>query len=186
MSDELVRAFFAIDLDAAARAAALGVLHALREAPGGGAVRWVQPEGLHVTLHFLGNIERAQATLLARAVGEEVRGIAPFDLVLGAACLFPSARRPRVVALDVKPEEPVAELAAAVERGVAREGFEPEGRPFRVHLTLGRIRKGGGPDPSGVAAAVSSPVEEVVLFRSELSRSGARYTPLERVGLVHP
>lgn len=186
MNDALVRAFFAIDLDAAARTAALGVLHALREAPGGGAVRWVRPEGLHVTLHFLGNIERAQAAPLARAVGEAVRGIAPFDLVLGAACPFPSARRPRVLALDVAPVQPIAELAAAVERGVAREGFEPERRPFRAHLTLGRIQKGRGPDPSGVAAGASSRVQEVVLFRSELSRSGARYTPLERVGLVHP
>jgi 2'-5' RNA ligase len=186
VSDAPVRAFFAIDLDAAARASALGVLRVLREAPGGGAVRWVRPEGLHVTLHFLGNIERAQATPLARAVSEEVREIARFDLALGAARLFPSVRRPRVVALDVKPAERVAELAAAVERGVTREGFEPEGRSFRAHLTLGRIRQGGGPDPSGVAAAGSSPVEEVVLFRSELSRSGARYTPLERVGLGHP
>ena len=149
-------------------------------------MRWVRPESLHVTLHFLGNIAWAQATPLARSVGEEVRGIAPFDLVLGAAHLFPSARRPRVVTLDVKPRELVADLAAAVRRGVVRDGIEPESRPFRAHLTLGRIQKGGGPDPSGVSAGASSPVDAIVLFRSELSRSGARYTPLERVGFSHP
>lgn len=186
MSDAFVRAFFAIDLTASAREAAQAVVHALRGLPGGDAVRWVRPEGLHVTLYFLGNIAWSQATPLARSVEEEVRGIAPFDLALGAAHLFPSARRPRVVALDVEPAEPVARLAAAVERGVVREGFEPESRAFRAHLTLGRVRTGRGPDPSGAAAAALSPVDAVVLFRSEFSRSGARYTPLERVGFSHP
>jgi len=186
VTDAFVRAFFAIDLAAAAREAAQGVVHVLREVPGGDAVRWVRPEGLHVTLYFLGNIAWSQATPLARSVEEEVRGIEPFDLVLGAARLFPSARRPRVVALDVEPAEPVAQLAAAVERGVVREGFDPASRSFRAHLTLGRIQKGRGPDPSGAAAAASSPVDAVVLFRSELSRSGARYTPLDRVGFSHP
>ena len=92
MTDAFVRAFFAIDLAAAAREAAQGGVHVLREVPGGDAVRWVRPEGLHVTLYFLGNIAWSQATPLARSVEEEVRGIEPVDLVLGAARLFARTR----------------------------------------------------------------------------------------------
>lgn len=186
MTDGLVRTFFAIDLGPGARAAARAAVQELRDAPGGDEVRWVRPEGLHVTLHFLGDIEWAQAPPLARSVGEAVRGIEPFHLELGAARRFPSARRPRVVALEVQPAEPLSALAAAVGQGLLREGIEPENRPFRAHITLGRIRRGAGPDPRGVEVTASTAVDEIVLFRSELLRSGARYTPLERVGFGHP
>ena len=101
------------------------------------------------------------------------------------------ARRPRVIALEVGPEAELCELAAAVERGTEACGFEPEDRPFRAHLTLGRIRQGRGPATAGLRGPedVASPVRDVVLFRSELERSGAKHTPLERMALggsVHP
>ena len=109
-----------------------------------------------------------------------------FRLTLGGVRAFPAPRRPRVVVLELAPEAPLAELAAAVERGVVAAGFAPEQRPFRAHLTLGRVRS------PNRGVAVTSPVTtegeafdvaEAVLFRSELQRSGARHTPLERVPL---
>ena len=190
MSDA-IRTFVAIDLDSEARRAAADWLSRLRAEPDASAVRWVRPEALHVTLRFLGNIEAGRVAALARAVGAEVARIAPFELALGAPKLFPSARRPRVVALALEPEAGVAELAAAVERGVVAEGCEPEARRFRAHLTLGRIPGQSAPALPAAAGAKQARlrVGEVVLFRSDLSRSGARYTPLERMplgGTVHP
>jgi len=187
----LIRAFLAIDLDERARGAVAGVLSALRESDGGAGVRWVRREALHVTLRFLGDIEPDRVAPLAQAVASEVAEQEPFALTLGAARPFPSPRRPRVVALEVGPESELVALAAAVERGAGACGFESEDRPFRAHLTLGRIKQGRGPATRGlrVPEGVTSPVDEVVLFRSELARSGAKYTPLERMGLggsVHP
>jgi 2'-5' RNA ligase len=184
-----LRAFIAVDLDAAARAAAAEILRRLRGAPGGDSVRWVRPEALHVTLRFLGQIAPAQVEPLARAVGAQLAGLVPFALALGAVTLFPSPRRPRVVALEVGPQVALAELARAVERGVAAQGFAPEERPFRAHLTLGRVRNANGRAaalaPHGLAAPVGShcPVSEVVLYRSELRPEGSLYTPLERIRL---
>jgi 2'-5' RNA ligase len=92
-----------------------------------------------------------------------------------------------VVALTLEPEAPLAELAAAVERGVAAAGFAPESRSFRAHCTLGRTQpRGRYPD---VTAPVTVPdftldVTEAVLFRSDLERGGARHTPLERLPLA--
>jgi 2'-5' RNA ligase len=189
-----IRAFFAVDLDDAARAAAVRLLDRLRDPADG--VRWVRPEALHVTLRFLGDIDPAQVTPLARSVAGELAGLSPFRMELGQVQLFPSPRRPRVVALEVEPAERLAELAGAVERGTRAEGFEPEERAFRAHLTLGRLkprgraRRGAAPAEAGAPATrglgakgAACDVAEVVLFRSELRSEGAKYTALERMPL---
>jgi 2'-5' RNA ligase len=178
-----IRAFFAVDLDEATRAAAADVVRALRREPGADGVRWVRPEALHVTLRFLGAVEPTRLRSLAHGVAGEVAELSPFALRLGAVQLFPSSRRPRVVGLEVAPADQLDALAAAVERGVQAQGFAAEKRPFRPHLTLGRIQGRGARAPRTPATPVEAACEvaEVVLFRSDLHRSGARYTPLERV-----
>lgn len=184
-----MRVFFAIALGtgtgSAARNAAEHLLAVLQAAPDADAVRWVRPEGLHVTLRFLGEIEAAQLEPLGAAVAEEVRACAPFELALGSVAAFPTPRRPRVVACEVGPQEPIAELAGAVERGTARAGFAPDGRAFRAHLTLGRVRRGKVVTVPDIAIPQDHHmrVEHTTLFQSELQRSGARYTPLEQMAL---
>jgi 2'-5' RNA ligase len=193
--EETIRAFFAVDLDDATRAAAASVASALRAGPDGGEVRWVQPESLHVTLRFLGEIDADGVPELTSRVREQTEQLAPFRMRLGGPRPFPSLRRPTVVVLDVEPTEPLRELAAAVERGVVAAGFAPETRSFHPHLTLGRVKRRRGGDrrrtgrrfstgmdvapPEGAACDVT----ESILFRSELAPSGARYTALERIPL---
>ncbi|MDH3519181.1 MAG: RNA 2',3'-cyclic phosphodiesterase [Myxococcales bacterium] len=178
-----IRAFFALALDAAPRRAAAACTRALSARPGGDGVRWVREENLHVTLRFLGNVDPARVPDLMCCVRAETRRVGPFCLRLGSTGWFPSERHPRVVALGLEPPVPVESLADAVERGVVAAGFPPEARPFHAHLTLGRVAKRSarrldvtGSD-TGETEAWS--VTEAVLFRSELQRSGARYTPLE-------
>ena len=138
-----------------------------------------------MTLRFLGEIERGRIARLAGSVREQTAALSPFRLELGAARIFPSRRRPLAVVLDVAPAEPLAELARAVERGVVAAGFDPESRAFAPHLTLGRIRKKRFPHVTGdvTTRSESCPVNEAVLFQSELSSSGAHYTPIERAPL---
>ena len=185
-NDATIRAFFAVDLDTSARAAAAEVANELRLAPRGEGVRWVRPEALHVTLCFLGQIDPARVGPLTTNVAKQVAPLAPFRMQLGAARLFPQARRPRVVILDASPEEPLAALAAAVDRGAVASGFETEERPFRAHLTLGRVRGRDFPAvaSSGVPEGTACDVAEVVLFQSELRNEGSRYTVLERISLA--
>ena len=184
-STDTVRAFFAIDLDDHTRSAAAAVADQLRACPGGDAVRWVREETLHVTLRFLGDIDCARIPRLAGCVREQTAALSPFRLQLGGARLFPSKRRPLAVVLDAGPAEPLTELADAVERGVVAADFGPESRPFNAHLTLGRIRKKHFPLVTGdvTGSGESCPVNEVVLFKSELHSSGAHYTPIERAPL---
>ena len=183
-----IRAFIAIDLDSAVRTAVSAVLAHLRQQLRADEVRWVRAEALHMTLRFLGNIGPEQVAPLARQVSAELESIAPFEMLLGAVHLFPSARRPRVVALEVGPLAPLEALAAAVECGTRAVGFEPEERRFRAHLTLGRLRGRRGLEtgdfsvPDGTAVTVS----DTVLFQSVLGRDRAEYTPLERMQLGKP
>ena len=186
-----VRVFWALELGAAARRRAAAIAAALREQPDGDAVRWVREESLHMTLRFLGAIESERVDALVAAVAQAVPG-APFAVQLADVELFPSRRRPRVVALGVTPVEPLAALAARVERGVVAAGFPPEPRPFRAHVTLGRARGdrrislARAVTGSVTAAADAWDVTEAVLFRSDSAPSGGtRYTPLARVPL-HP
>lgn len=183
-----LRLFWALEIGAAARARAAGVAAALREQPGGRDVRWVREESLHVTLRFLGATDPARVADLEREVDLATRGIAPFSASLAGALLFPSARRPRVVALALEPAVELGALAERVERGTVAAGFPVEPRAFRPHLTLGRARD------SRVRLAVTASVTahgdawdvtETVLFRSDLAPGGARYTALARVPL-HP
>jgi 2'-5' RNA ligase len=202
--ERAIRAFFALELGAAARRRAVAAIDALRGAPGGDDVRWARGETLHVTLRFLGATDPADVPQLVRAVSDATRAIAPFELALGALDAFPP-RRPRVVALGLEPAAAVAALAAAVERGVAAAGLPPEQRAFHPHVTLGRARRERRiprelleeESLRRVTASVTAPgdawdVVETVLFRSELSPTGARYTPLDRVplgargGPLHP
>jgi 2'-5' RNA ligase len=145
----------------------------------------VREETLHVTLRFLGDIDCDRIARLAGCVREQTAALSPFRLQLGGARPFPSKRRPLAVVLGVEPAELLEELAAAVERGVVAAGFGPEPRPFNPHLTLGRIRRKRSPLVTGdvTTRGESCPVNEVVLFKSELQSSGAHYTPIERAPL---
>ncbi|HKJ24262.1 MAG TPA: RNA 2',3'-cyclic phosphodiesterase [Myxococcota bacterium] len=187
---DTVRAFFAVELGESARRAAAAAAGELRRRDERGAVRFTRPESLHVTLRFLGDVATGQLGGLVACVAKEAARVAPFALRLGALVAFPTARRPRVLAVEALPAAALARAAAAVERGCVAAGFAPEARPFRGHLTLGRVKRGPGRamrartprfDDVAVPDHEPTPVRDAVLFASELHRDGARYTPLERV-----
>ncbi|MGH0037618.1 MAG: RNA 2',3'-cyclic phosphodiesterase [Myxococcota bacterium] len=183
---ETLRAFFAVEPDEAARRAAGRVRDVLRRRPHGDGVHWVRDESLHVTLRFLGQVAREAVAPLVEHVEARLEDEPSFELTLGGLGAFPSGRRARVVWLALEPAAPAERLARAVERGVTDAGFAPEERPFRAHLTLGRVRRARrAPRLDDPPAAEAQPfsVREVVLFQSRLHRDGARYTPLERLSL---
>lgn len=184
-----IRAFFALALEGPALAAALRCLEALRSGPHAASARFVRPEGLHVTLRFLGAVPPEAVPPLVAAVGQELCEVPRGPVRLGALHAFPSARRPRVLALALGPAEALGALAAAVERGVVSAGFAPEPRPFRAHVTLARVREGQRlpvPGPDVPAPDGSFEAREVVLFESRPGAGGSIYTPLERLPLRGP
>jgi RNA 2',3'-cyclic 3'-phosphodiesterase len=187
-----MRLFLALPLKEEVRAAlAAGVeeLHrgpASCPAPCPAKVGWVAPGAMHLTLKFLGETDEAKADVLLSALRPVCAALAPPAFAVTGAGTFPPRGRPRVVWAGVEPADgALTALAAAVEEASAGLGWERETRPFRPHLTLGRVRGELFLDDllrrvetlaSRRFGAQSSPA--LVLFRSHLSPAGARHEQL--------
>lgn len=183
---ERLRAFIALSLEPAVRDALVQAEKDLQREAWAEEVRWVRPEGLHLTLRFLGDIASPGVCVLLEALAERMREVEPFSCALSGLALFPSAARPRVVAAQVTQERLLSELASAVEQAVVAAGYPAETRHFRAHITLGRFRRGKrrGLQIAAMLQEVSLAVNDVVVFRSTLGPGGARYTELGRVTLA--
>lgn len=174
-----IRAFIAIDLSDEAKAVLADVSGALASQTPQGVVKWVEPHRMHLTLRFLGNTPVDRLDELADALDEAAQAHAPFTLRLDALGCFPNERRPRVIWVGVVGDVARAEaLRAAIEEKLEPLGWQPEEKSFRPHLTLGRVKDRKAtidlPWGQGVAPA-SINVEEIVLFESQLRRSGPQY-----------
>lgn len=182
-----VRTFIALELSEPLKEGILALGTSLKER--GVRASWVRPGAMHLTLKFLGDVEERALSGLAGAVGRAAAGVRPFRFettVLGA---FPSPRRPRVIWLGVEPVDELFDLAEAVETELAELGFPRERRPFRPHITIGRIRgPGASGDISGTLADLAGlqevvEVREVRVMKSTLLPAGARHEVLEALPL---
>jgi len=150
--------------------------------------RWVDPDALHMTLAFLGDVDEESVPGIAAALGGVASRHAPVDLRFAGAGTF-GGKRPRV--LWVGMTGGVAALGAVYrELGVALApfGYAPDHADFTPHLTLARAREHGG-DPALAACAEAfaaedfgaTRIEAMVLYRSELGPGGSKYTALATV-----
>ena len=186
MSEETtLRAFLAVEPPAAVRGEIAAIQERLKKTVRG-VIRWVRPAGIHLTLKFFGNIPPPAVDRISEAVAARTVGVAPFDLTVRTVGVFPDLNRPRVVWLGMAGEvERLLVLQTSLERAFGVLGFPREERPFRAHLTLGRIKTPKG--LVGLARAVEIGerataglfrADHLVLFRSELTPQGAVYARL--------
>ena len=144
----------------------------------GADFRWQDDDQLHLTLRFIGEVERPVANDLAAAL-TRIRS-ARFDLKIAGIGRF-EQRNSGALWAGVDPKEPVAALASKVERACQSAGLEPERRAFHPHVTLARWkgrRTREVKDYLERHGGLSSPpfaVDEFILFESRLSRHGAHY-----------
>ena len=180
-----LRLFVACELPPAVRDA-LGRLQDELKARGAGRLRWVRPEGIHLTLKFLGEVPAAKREAVENALAGAV--VSPFalDVRLGSLGGFGGRQRLHVIWVGLEGDvEGLAELAALIEEALGPLGFPREGRPFAPHLTLARV-----PDDAGIQErsrladlleAFPSPslpsmtLTAVNLMQSFLQPTGARY-----------
>lgn len=183
-----MRTFIAFDMSDRTREALRGAQRAMAALRG---VRWARPEGIHLTVKFLGEIEDAAVPRVLEVMREAVEGEEPFEFDVRALGFFPDGRSPRVLWAGV--QRGVAALRRIAERldtGLCDVGVAAEKRDFKPHLTIGRAR--GRLDAAAVENAFRQVGEadfgtcaacELVLYMSELGPGGARYTRLGAVSL---
>jgi 2'-5' RNA ligase len=192
---EEVRSFIAIELPEEAKSG-LGKLRKELERNEQTFVKWVNPEGIHLTLKFLGNIPFKQVAEITEAMEGAAQGISPFYLEISGLGAFPNLKQPRVLWVGISGElDKLLGLQRNIDSALSPLGFTKEERPFVPHLTLARIRERASPGERRAFGelVVSTSFEDkyhiaadaINLMRSQLTPAGAIYTRLSLVGLGH-
>ncbi len=196
LSPRFQRLFIALETNEAVQRAVAAVQQTLRRRGDPLPVRWVRPEQVHLTLQFLGNVMSAHIPSLTGTVAPAVAMHNALFLRADAVGAFPSAEAPRVLWLGLRGgDDRLMALQQSVAEAVRTvEGVVADRKPFRPHLTLGRVERlhRDAPGMAAIVAALSRPVsvppaawpvQSVALIRSVLGAGGPRYTVLERFPL---
>jgi RNA 2',3'-cyclic 3'-phosphodiesterase len=159
-------------------------------------LRWVDPNGIHLTLAFLGELSDEQLAEAIRASEEAAHKATPFEYRLKGLGIFGSPQQPRVIWMGVEDlpsgkvqGSPLQHLHRVLSKELELRDFEVEKRPFSPHLTLARLKQSLSPDAqqrlqrllhsklAGASSAIYR-VNNLCVMKSELSRAGAKYTCL--------
>jgi len=156
------------------------------EVPGNKA-SWSRTENIHLTLKFFGSVGPKRIPQISDAAARVIKKFSEIEIRIGNTGAFPKLSQARVLWIGVSdPTGELARLQELFESECARAGFEKETRDFKPHLTIARLRR-----PEGARALAESHqkmgfesmtvgVKELVVFRSEPSSKGSRYTVLSR------
>ena len=192
-----IRTFVAIELPANALAALTNLQNRLKTLAPPHTVRWSAPQNIHLTLHFLGDVDTGDVGRISSALETTAANFEPFALSLGNLGCFPNIKRPRVIWVGMQEKnQTLVDMQQALGEQLGKAiGFTPEKRAYSPHLTLGRVKKGVpsrhlgqlseviGQIQPAIDKLVDLPVEEVCLMQSELKPTGAVYTKLSQAAL---
>jgi 2'-5' RNA ligase len=175
-----MRLFVAVPLPPSALEHAASLLREMRALDW--PVRWVRDDGLHVSLKFFGEVTSDRVDPIEEMVQFATKGMHAMELVPQGGGAFPSRQHPKVLRLELQSGPDLELLQDRLERGGEQIGFAPEGRPFRPHITLGRVREGLRLPADamryleGVTPGPSFTADRIVLFESRLTTDGPAYS----------
>jgi RNA 2',3'-cyclic 3'-phosphodiesterase len=186
-----VRTFIAVPIHSHIRENASRIIERLKT-KASSAYKWVQPNSLHLTLSFLGDIRNCDLPQLCREVQEAIRFHVPFECTFEGIGGFPSLKRPRVIWIGANQgTQQLTQLHHDL-RPVCRRWRAPQERNlFSPHVTLGRIKQSERWNESFLeeikqlndSTCGSCRIDRVIVFSSFLDRFGPTYTPLEMISL---
>jgi 2'-5' RNA ligase len=178
------RTFAAIELTSAVREKMQQHIDVLRKSE---AASWTRVENIHLTVKFFGQVALSDIPKISAALEKATQQVTPFEISIGGVGVFPKPSHPRVIWIGVNDESrELQKLHRLVEDECGSAGFPKEDRAFKPHLTIARLRK-----PEGARELaerhltlpfepISLAVNELILFRSELSPKGSKYTQISR------
>ncbi len=181
----MLRTFIAIKVEASQ--ALRRVLRTLGEM--GRPVRPLDPNALHLTLRFLGQIDEAQVPGIVGAVEAAVETEAPFTMCIRGMGAFADSRRPSIIWADLEQPEPLYRIVGCLNDRLEVLGIGKDNRPWRAHLTLARVKSAPPAElrnllkSHGATPFATKVVDAVELIGSDLRPSGPQYTVLASVVL---
>ena len=147
--------------------------------------RWQTADQLHLTLRFVGEVDRHRAEDIAAVLGSVHHPA--FTLTLEGTGQFDRKGRTDTLWVGVAPHEPLRLLHHKIDRALQRVGVPPETRAFMPHITIARFGRGGGSVggfmEAGAVPAISSQISEFCLYESQLGSEGSIYTIIARYPL---
>jgi 2'-5' RNA ligase len=184
-----LRTFIGVDLGKPIRDRIVALQETLART--GVQVKWVEPENLHVTMLFLGEVEDRAVAEVCRIVQSCTANHPAFPMSVETVGCFPNARRPRVVWVGVgEGAQPLCTLHDELEIPLQDLGYRREERRYTPHITLGRVKSDR--PAADLSAALSQKagwkagetvVKELLVMSSELTSQGPHYTVLSRAKL---
>jgi 2'-5' RNA ligase len=184
----MMRLFIALPLEKVIEDHLARLITTLRQK--GGQVRWVAPKNIHLTVRFLGDTEDDLVPELGRLIDETAAQFSPVHTQIDHMGAFPNLRRPNVIWVGLGDHiDVLAELANDIEAGVRQLGIKPDPKPFKAHLTLGRVKDsrnlGGLTNfiQDHQFAPVPLVLDRIVLFKSTLTPQGSIYDRLHERAL---
>ena len=153
---------------------------------GVGGARWQTDEQIHLTLRFVGEVDRHRAGDVLAALGAIHHP--RFDIAINGIGAFERRGQPETVWAGVAPHEPLRTLHKKVDQALTRVGIEPDERAYLPHITLARLKRGSGPvrnllEQSGGLTSEPFLVDRFALYESQLTPEGAVYSVVETYSL---
>lgn len=187
-----MRAFIAIELPQIIKTALAKLQEQLKQS--GADVKWVEPQNIHLTLKFLGEINQEQLVLIKQIIDDTARDRKTFPASISSLRAFPKINFPRVIWAGISPgDNETKEIVRDLEEKIQKLGIPKEERPFAAHITLGRVRSLKNKEklvqalnsltPDLSAQPIEFPVLKITLFKSTLSPKGPSYEAIQEASL---
>ena len=181
------RIFCAVELPSNVRLRLQEHVQKLRAETPDVAASWTRVENIHLTLKFFGDVNVDRISKISTATTHAAKEFSAFEVSVGGTGVFPKASRAQVLWIGVNdPSGRLSVLHKGLEKEFAAVGFQKEDRAFRPHLTIARIRRPEGARQLADAHLKTEfesqeiKLNELIVFRSELSSQGSRYTIISR------
>ncbi len=182
--ENTLRAFIAVDLTSEIRKELVRLQSELKKSLKG-RIAWVEPENIHLTLRFLGQINDKQLEEIKKIVQETAKKIKKFNMDLGVIGAFPDVSNPRIVWVGINfGFNQLNEINAELEDKLETINFAVGEKYFHPHLTIARIKSLEGENILDEITQKIRPkqlpetVDRLIIFQSELTPQGAKYTEL--------
>jgi RNA 2',3'-cyclic 3'-phosphodiesterase len=183
---ETLRTFIAVELDKENREALERIEDDLKRLDAD--VKWVDPQNIHLTLKFLGEIPPKKVRQVQETLPELLKAFSLFEITIATLGAFPKPERPRIIWVGVTQNaHELTRLAHQVEEGLCALSFPKEEKAFSPHATIGRVRspKNQAQLAEGIKnysfAPLTQKISKVILFKSTLTPQGPIYQPLAEV-----
>jgi 2'-5' RNA ligase len=182
-----MRTFLAIDIGDEVRKKVSFLIDRFKGLDSG--IKWVNPDNIHLTIYFFGEIDENTKTMLEEIIETSLKEVDGFSLTVEGISAFPTMNYPRVLWVGITDDSGVLDtLFSAVRGGIEERNLHvnKEKRDYKPHLTLGRVKRRPGNrlmraiEKHSTELIGSFNVDSVILYRSTLTRNGPVYESLRK------